>query len=676
MQKRSIQIFVVIFFLFLNFSLFGAISFKKYHTPDQINKVLMDLADINRNIVKLRKLAVTPGEKGFYLIEIGPEIHKKAKSTPAILVVANPFGDLPVTSEAALRLVEMLIGDKQYHTDKTWYVVPVLNPDAAAKYFKRPLYKDQGNNKPYNDDMDDQVDEDGPDDLDGNGIITMMRVKRPDGNRVLVKGEERLMKKPDWKKGESGIYKLYTEGIDNDKDGKINEDPPGGINVGVNFPHLFKFFTKKGGGWAGSEEESFNLIKFVNEHREIAMTMVFGDTNFCFTPPQGGRRGTSDFSSIKIPERVAKMFGADHTKTYTMKEIMEMAQKVVPPGMKLTEGMVASFLGLGAVVNPLKEDLEFYKKLSDDFKEFLKKKKINTERFAPKKANDGSFELWAYYHLGIPSFSLDFWSLPKPKKEKKKDTITPEQLEKMTNEEFLALGEDKIEAFLKDAGAPPQMKADQIIQALKGGMMDTKRMASMMKQMAGSGPKKDAKGADEKEKAMLEFSDKVLKGKGFIKWKPYNHPTLGEVEIGGFVPYADGNPPAGLIKKTVDGPLPWVFKLTDQLPSIKFYKTEVEALDKGVYRIKAWLENKNLLPYPTAMGQRNNRILPVIITLNDKDIKILQGKKRMFIDNIPGYGKKSVEWMIYSKKPQVLTLKSITNIAGKDSVKVDLRSAK
>ncbi|MCK7536581.1 MAG: hypothetical protein MZV63_39165 [Marinilabiliales bacterium] len=44
---------------------------------------------------------------------------------------------------------------------RTWFIVPVGNPDAYARYFTRPLWSDPGNATPFNDDTDDQADEDG-----------------------------------------------------------------------------------------------------------------------------------------------------------------------------------------------------------------------------------------------------------------------------------------------------------------------------------------------------------------------------------------------------------------------------------------------------------------------------------------------------------------------------------
>ena len=45
----------------------------------------------------------------------------------------------------------------------------------------------------------------------------------------------------------------------------------------------------------------------------------------------------------------------------------------------------------------------------------------------------------------------------------------------MTNDEFIALGEEKVDAFLKAAGAPDQFKAKQVFEALKGGRCTRRR---------------------------------------------------------------------------------------------------------------------------------------------------------------------------------------------------------
>jgi len=340
-------------------------AFNRYHPPEAINAALRDFARAHPASTRLHTLAQSAGGREVLLLEIGPEVKKDQKILPAVLVVANMEGTVPLSSEAALYLIKLILAESDVRKDLTWYVLPCGNPDAASGYFRKPLRVDPRNASPFNDDRDDQTDEDGVDDLDGNGIITAMRVKDPEGQWMPVPGEPRLMKRADWSKGEKGMYKLYTEGLDNDGDGAYNEDGPGGVNIGITFPHLFKSFTTTGGRWPGAEEESFRLIQFASDHREIGMAFVFGASNFCMNPPRGGRRGGADLTRLKIPERFASFLGADPEKTCTMEEVIKMVKPVVPPGMEVDESMIASFLGLGAVVNPLEDDLKFYKELSE-----------------------------------------------------------------------------------------------------------------------------------------------------------------------------------------------------------------------------------------------------------------------------------------------------------------------
>lgn len=349
-----------------------------------------------------------------------------------------------------------------------------------------------------------------------------------------------------------------------------------------------------------------------------------------------------------------------------MKEVIELVKEIVPPGFQVTESMVAGFLGLGAVVNPIKADLGFYEIISKEYKEYLKEKKFEPKRFDPKKALDGSFELWSYYHLGLPSFTMDFWALPKPEKKKKNTpSMTLEKLEKMTKSEFLAIGKEKIQTFLKSVEAPENIKAEMVIKGIKGGMMTPKRMVSMIRKMTKS--KKSKEGVDPMEKAFLAYSDNELKGKGFVNWKTFNHPTLGKVEIGGRVPFVSTIPPAGKINKLLKAQVPYILKLTEKLPSIKINSVKIENLSGGVYSVKCWVENTGIISYPTAMGLRNGRIPPIIVSISGKGIKILEGKKRALIKNIKGLQKKMVKWLLYAKKPDSVNIKVFTKIAGTDS---------
>jgi hypothetical protein len=300
------------------------------------------------------------------------------------------------------------------------------------------------------------------------------------------------------------------------------------------------------------------------------------------------------------------------------------------------------------VVNPLEDDLKIYRDLSERTKEFLKAAKLDGKRLEPQQPKDGSFELWSYYHLGVHTFSMDFWTLPEVKEEKPLQTgITADSLEGMSSEAFVALGEAKINDFLKEVGAPPNIKAAMLIEGVKAGKMTPKQMAGMLRQM----PKpKDTSGGDPKIKALLAFSDKELQGKGFVPWAIFKHPTLGEVEIGGPAPFADSTPPPAMIQTLLEGQVPWAFKLAERLPRVKVLKTEVVEKGGGVYELGAWIENSGALPFPTAMGRRNRQVPPVVVNLLGSGYSILSGKKRNPIEALDAGKSAKLTWLLQADK--------------------------
>ena len=639
-----------------------------YPNSAEINKQFDALSKANSGKMKIHQLAQSPGQNPVVAVEIGLETGKTEKSNPAIFVVANPEGTNPLSGYASVSLAKMILKDEK-NLKNTWYIVPALNPDALAAYFAKAKWENPRNLKKVNDDQDEATDEDSPDDLNNDGFITKMRVKDPMGIWVIDQTDKRLMRKADTDKGEKGTYTLYQEGIDNDGDGEYDEDPVGGVNTGINFPHLFKPFQPASGGWPGNTPEVYAVMKFIFAHPEIAATFVFGNTNFCLVPPEGGRRGSVDLDRIRIPDNMVERLGAERGRTYTMDEIIELAQPLAPPGVELTPSVVANFLNLGAVVNPLKEDLTWYKELSDQYKEFLKAAKFDAERLDPDKAKDGSFELWSYYQLGVPSFSFNFFTLPKPKDEKKDGSgINLEKLEGMSSDDFVALGEEKIQAFLIENNAPEQFTAQKVIEMMKSGQSNPKQMAAMMKNMPK--PRKVAE-VDPELKAIIAFSDKQLGGKGYVDWTPYKHPTLGDVEIGGAVPFVTNTPPFAWADSLINIQLPWIFTLADKLPHLKISDYKVKSLGADVYQLEIWIENAGYLPYPTAMGERNQTPASCILILDGESIEFLSGYKRTPIKAVGGL-KAVKQTFIVKLKGKTIKAKLESKSVGNDSKDIKL----
>ncbi len=225
----------------------------------------------------------------------------------------------------------------------------------------------------------------------------------------------------------------------------------------------------------------------------------------------------------------------------------------------------------------------------------------------------------------------------------------------MSNEDFIALGETKIDTFLKANNAPERFNAKQVIKMMESGKFSPKQMVSMIKKMPKSD--KENKGElSEKDKALLAWSDKHWEGKGFVEWQKVEHATLGEVEIGGYIPYLETTPKPELIDSLAKTQLPWLLQLTTKIPQFSIVKEEVTELGGGIYKLEMYIENKGELAYPIAMGKRNSQPAPVIIVL-DGDMEILQGKKRTPLGSLNGSQIKKLTWIIQAKKNQEISAK-------------------
>lgn len=636
-----------------------------YLSPGEIKAQIEKLAKDNKDIAQLHNLGNTPGGKDLLLLELG----QKGSQAPAIMVVANMEGNYPIASEAAVRLVQLLTGDWKEELDsRRWYIVPLGNPDGYAGFFETPLFNKFVNDRPVNEDNDDATDEDGPDDLNGDGYITRMRQVHPEGRWLKIENNSVLMKRADRGKGEKGEYRFFSEGIDNDGDGKINEDGPGGCNPGYNFPHDFQHYTKTDGMWAASEPESRAIMEFAFAHPEIAMLLTFGRSNSLKSVPESSKKATGSSSTYKLPNRVAKQMGVDPEQKFTMDELIEMGKEMT--GMQdLTEDMVLQFLGVGAAVNPSRDDLPYWNEISERYNEFIKEAGFEAERLKPKSFPTGSVEEWGYFQYGVPTFAMDFWTLPEPKKEeeeKEEGALTPDELEKMSNEEFIALGKEKIDAFLKASGAPAQYTAEMVIMGLQGGMMTTKKMAEIMGKMK---KKEDSGGADETEEALSAYNPDA-----YVQWQPYDHPTLGQVEIGGMIPYSTVAPPMDSVSELIGKQLPFVRELAKLLPKITIEKVDIEKRGSDVWKVEVWVANNGFLPYPTHQGKRCQRPAPAVLTLSGNSIVFLEGRERKVIDLLGGSGgNQKVHWLIQAGEGETITLKAHSFSAGEDERSVSLK---
>lgn len=640
------------------------LTFDTYHRPKDVNSILRSWNSKYPQLTSIIPIGKSVEQTDLLALKIAANTNESPDpdSRPAVFVTANLEGYHLVGTEAALLLAEKLLtkfgSDEnitQLLTDITVYIAPLLNPDTTQEYFARIRYQRIRNSVSVDEDMDDRVDEDGFDDLNRDGMITKMRVKDPEGKWISDPSEPRLMRLADPKKGESGIYKMYSEGLDNDEDGLYNEDPPGGIELNRNFPHDFEFYIKTAGLWPVSSPEAISLFKFLAAHPNIGMVLNFSTENTFLNLQQTGQAQAAADKFI-VPEPYVSFLGLEANKEYGMQELIDILKGMnIGGGIEINESLVAMLLGLGPAMSIDRQDMPLFQAIQKDYKDALKEAQLEHLEKRAKGVGKGSFTAYCYYQLGVPVFSAHLWSVPEPKKEPEKDALTVDKLKSMSNEDFLALGEEKIAAFLKEKGAPPSVNAAMLIGMVESGQITVERMVEMMEQMPQSA---STQGDEHPDAYILKWSDSALMGNAFVEWTPYPHPTLGDVDIGGFIPYLKVTPPAADIEKTIDFHSNYYIRLMEKLPRLEIKDTQVKALDDDLFQVTVYFSNSGWFPTSTAQGRRAQAAWPIRVELKTTESQsVFSGRNVVNIPFIGGSGEtQKVEWTIQGKNGSKVTV--------------------
>ncbi len=372
-------IFIALFLLQINFSTAAIRTTNQnnneqdYQDHNQLSQRLANLSKNHPSLANLQSLTKTDGSKDIWLLTIGKgDIANK----PALAVVGGVEGDHLLGSELAVQFAEKLLNDPAFESERdllneiSFYIFPDMSPDAREQYFMPIRYERRGNARPTNLDRDGKVGEDPYDDLNGDGLITMMRIKDPTGKWMRHPDDERIMVRARPEKGEKGNYLLFTEGLDQDKDGQFNEDGEEGVFFNRNFTFNYPVFTTGTGAHAVSEKESRAIADFLFQAKNVFAVITFGPANNLTKP-------------LTYNDKDA------NTKIFT--------------GWK-------------------EHDIKINQQLSNLYKTHVGKQAPKAE---PGQAGD--FFQWAYFHYGRFSFSTQGWSLPETENDES-DTPASQEL--------------------------------------------------------------------------------------------------------------------------------------------------------------------------------------------------------------------------------------------------------
>jgi len=219
------------------------LRFDRYYTLDQVYEAMTALHKAYPQLTILETVGTSDEGRPIMAMTINNSKTGPASDKPGIYADGNMHGNEIQGGEICLYLLDYLLGNYGKNSeirqllDKTcFYVVPVVNADGRHHFFADPNTSSSNRSIriPTDDDRDGLVDEDFPDDLDGDGSICVMRRRDPFGVYKTDPEDARLLVRV--KPGEKGEWTIIgEEGIDNDGDGRLNEDGEGYVDGNRNW---------------------------------------------------------------------------------------------------------------------------------------------------------------------------------------------------------------------------------------------------------------------------------------------------------------------------------------------------------------------------------------------------------------------------------------------------------
>lgn len=252
----------------------------RYHDYPAATDLLKKLAAAHPDRCRLESLGKSYGDREMWVLTITNFKSGDEKTKPAFWIDggihANEIQGVEVVLYTAWYLLESYPRSPQIQQmldNRVFYLLPMLSPDSRDAHMHKPnsTHSPRSGQRPVDDDKDGLFDEDGPDDLDGDGHITQMRVRDPHGRSKPHPDYPDLLIQA--KREERGSYTLLgLEGIDNDRDGRVNEDGDGFYDPNRDWPWNWQPSYVQNGAYRYplSIQENRLAAEFIAAHPNIA----------------------------------------------------------------------------------------------------------------------------------------------------------------------------------------------------------------------------------------------------------------------------------------------------------------------------------------------------------------------------------------------------------------------
>ena len=542
----------------------GSYDFHHYYEYQELTSFLTDISEAYPELTQLETLAESQMGRQAWMLTINNPATGQAEDKPGIFIDQIHAGEV-IAATSNLYTIWYLLdnyGKDPQITDlidhNVWYIVPRLDVDGAEAYLTgKPAGEDPD---PIDNDGDFLFDEDPQEDVDGDDHIVQMRQIDPEGEWKISASEPRIMirKGPDEMTGT--FYKLYTEGLDNDEDGEINED---GFSTGFlsnrNYPANWQPSTVQGGGKLYPMQEGITRaqVDFIADHPNIA---IYIQSHCCgrviLRPPTTATdREFPQTQDLQLFQ-VAAARALEHSGWNLATSVFEWRY---PPG------------------TPDRKPTQVYRDKDGNL----------------KNAPAGMYEEEEDDDTGLYTFQNNW-------------------LDYQADRGYFAWGSSLetmynmfgIFAFADEHWAQPDYNGNGSVS----------------------------------EKERLRWNDEEMDGSQYVDWHSFDHPTLGEVEIGGWIRTRNSPPEGPLVQAEAEMGNAYKIYMAGLTPRLTV-KSEVSATnaEAGIYQVDITVANTGFLSTALQQAQALDVVDGILLEVaGDGNLEILFGEEKAEIGHIDG----------------------------------------
>jgi murein tripeptide amidase MpaA len=191
---------------------------------------------------------------------------------------------------------------------------------------------------------------------------------------------------------------------------------------------------------------------------------------------------------------------------------------------------------------------------------------------------------------------------------------------------------------------------------------------------------------------VFEWAQRIAPGEGHVDWKPFDHPQLGKVEIGGWNRMAVfTNPPPALREKEIERFPKWLLWQTLISPKLDVREIQVTSAGNDTWRVRLIVQNTGWLPsYVSKVAVKRKLLRGVLAEISvPAEAKLVSGRPREELGELEGWAylhtgisfwpnknvtadRAHVDWVVQGKAGTEIMLTAWHERAGRVETRVTL----